>query len=346
MKKLYSIFILAYVLLVSQVLRAQSPYHKMIASNYTDWYIFQDMIAVKPAGGTVVNTFNLEQGKYTAMTDTLVLGNTYKKMIHVYYSPGFFQNLLIGFIREDTVARKVYFLEKNVTTEVTLYDFSLMQGSVTNLNFPNNFGQFPAGNYTVVTVDSVMTRVGYRTQLKLLASSGDTLVHIESIGSIIHPLYLYQSDYGYGQFMFGGSSTCSYPYSLGLACKESNNQKLYQSCTYDLALMNSCIYEYDSCNYYNSCSGLNELSKDVKVNLSPNPASDKTTLEIDMATDEITTIDMYDITGRNIETIYNGTLTTGKHTIQIALNNYNNGYYLIKIIGKSFIVNRSVIISR
>lgn len=345
MQKIYLPLLFSIIIFYNLAANAQTTYHKMVDLNVTDWYVFQDMIAVKPAGGSGVNAINLDQGKYTAMTDTFVSGNIYKKMIHVYSSPGFSQNILVGFIREDTVARKVLFLEQNTTTEVTLYDFSIIQGAVINLNFPNNFGQFPAGNYTVTTLDSVMTRVGYRKQLKLVGPTSDTLIQIESIGSIIHPLYLYKSDYGYGQFSFG-SSTCVYPYGLGLACKESNNQKFFQSCTYDLALMNNCIYEYDSCNYYNSCSGIQNRASEIQFRITPNPSTDQVNLEIELDNQEPMNVDIFDISGQKLKTLYTGRVLADNKTITMDVSDFENGFYFLKIYNKDFSLNNPIIIVR
>jgi len=346
MKKIYSLLFFAITLFYGLSSNAQAPYHKMIASSTTDWYIFQDYIPVKPTAGTAVNTVFLNQGLYSAAIDTFLLGETYKKVKHVYYSPGMPQNTLVGFIREDSAARKVFFVEKNTTSEITLYDFSLTLGAVINLNFPDNFGHFPAGSYTVAIADSVMTRVGYRKQLKLVGPSSDTLIHIESIGSIIHPLYIFQSDYGYGQFMFGGSSTCSYPYGIGLACKESNNQKFFQSCTYDLALMSGCIYEYDSCNYYNSCSGIQEITSKIQHRIVPNPATNQISLEIELDNEEMIQVDIFDISGRKLKTLYTGKLLGNHKAITMDVSSFENGYYFLKIYNNDFTINNPIIITR
>lgn len=345
MKKIYS-YLFLIILFYSLSSNAQTPYHKMIASNTTDWYIFQAFIPVKMANPHSTPSIYLMGGKYSAIGDTNLLSTDYKKVYHVYLTPGFPQNSLLGYIREDTIARKVYFLEKNATNEVTLYDFSLTQGSVTNLNFPNSFGDFPAGSYTVTTADSTMTRVGYRKRLKLVGPNSDTLTHIESIGSIIHPLYLFQSYYGPGQFSFSFSSTCSYPYDLGLACKESDNQKFFQSCTYDLAQMNNCIYKFDSCNYYTNCSSIKELTNVVGYKLVPNPTTDITNLEIELANEETITVDLYDIFGRKIETLFNSRVSSDKTSIHLNLSKYQNGYYFIKTYGKDINLNNPIIIAR
>ena len=341
MKKIY--LILFYNFIFGLTLNAQAPYQKMIGTYTTDWYIFQDGIPVRLAGGNSVNTIYINQGKYTAMTDTFLLGNTYKKMIYVYNFPSFIQNDLLGYIREDSLSRKVYFLEKNTTNEIVLYDFSLVQGNTITLNFPGTSGQFPAGSYTVHTADTVLTRVGYRKRLKLVSPSSDTLIHIESIGSIIHPLYIYQSYYGPGQFNY--YSGCHYPYDLGLACKFSNNQKFFQSCTYTLANMIPCIYKYDSCNYYNNCSAINELNSNMNHKITPNPSVNQINLEIELENGDMLNVDIYDVSGRKVKSLY-ADKVLANNTISMDVSSIENGYYILRIYNRDININSPIIIAK
>jgi hypothetical protein len=348
MKKIYSYLFFAIALFYNLRYNAQAPYHKMIASNTTDWYIFQAFIPVKMANPHSTPSIYLMGGKYSAIGDTNLLSTDYKKVYHVYLTPGFPQNSLLGYLREDTIAMKVYFLEKNTTNEKLLYDFSLTVGSTTILDFPSGSGTFQNTTYTVSSISPVLTKVGYRQQFKLTNAINvyDTLTYIESIGSIIHPLYLCQSYYGPGMFSFGGSSSCSYPYDLGLACKYSNNDKFFQSCTYQLAQMNNCIYKFDSCNYYTNCSGIKELTNVVGYKLVPNPTADITNLEIELANEETITVDLYDIFGRKIETLFNSRVSSDKTSIPLNLSKYQNGYYFIKTYGKDINLNNPIIIAR
>lgn len=333
MKKSYFYYTFLITVLISSIIQAQSPYKKMLAPNTTDWYIFQVFIPVKHVQMPSNSSFSINGGKYTAMGDTNVLSTNYKKVYHQYYSPGNNQFWLLGYMREDTITRKVYFLDKMSTTEDLLYDFSLTVGSSTQLNFPGSFGSFPVGTYTVTHVDSVMTRVGFRKQMKLIGPGSDTLIHIESIGNIMHPLYLYGYFNQGGQFYFNGSSTCDYQYELGLACKYSDNEKYYQSCTYTLAQSNPCIYKYDSCNYYTNCSSIKEISNVINYKLIPNPTADISNLEMELIHNEVLTIELYDVSGRKLNVLYSGNPTIGKVSIPLNLSKYENGYYFIKIEG-------------
>jgi hypothetical protein len=346
MKHIKFKILLSSFLLIGVIIDAQTTYHKMLGSNTTDWYIFQDHIPVKPAGSSNATSMYLSAGKFTAMIDTVILSKKYKKMYHVYDTPGLNINQHLGYMREDTITKKVYMLNLGATTEDLLYDFSLTLGSTTILNFPDISGSFPNATYTVTTIDTVLTRIGYRKQFKLKSATSDTLIYIESIGSIMHPLYIYNSYYNMGLFSFGGSSSCQYPYDLGLACKFSNDEKYFHSCTYNLALMNPCIFKYDSCNYYTSCSGIKELNNVITCNISPNPATEKTNLEIDLTTEELVSIDLYDVSGRKLKTLFKGKLIPNKNTISMDLSDFQTGYYFVKVNGENISINQSVIISR
>lgn len=346
MKRFYFYCTLAIALLLSISAKAQAPYKKMLAPNTTDWYIFQVFIPVKHVQVPNNASFMLNGGRYSAMGDTNILSNYYKKIYHEYYSPGNNQHWLLGYMREDTINRKIYFLDKMSTTEDLLYDFSLTVGSSTQLNFPGSFGSFPAGTYTVTHVDSVMTRVGFRKQMKLIGPGSDTLIHIESIGNVMHPLYLYGYFSQGGMFYFNGNPTCDYKYELGLACKYSDNEKYYQSCTYTLAQSNNCIFKYDSCNYYTNCSSVKEINNISNYMLVPNPATDVASLQIDLINDDLFTIEIYDVSGRKLNVLYHGKQNAGKASIALNLSKYGAGYYFIKIESISSSIYSPIIITR
>jgi hypothetical protein len=347
MKKIYFYFTALMAVLMGSVIQAQAPYHKMIGSNTSDWYIFLDFIPVKPAVPSSTISFNINSGKYSAYGDTIISTIGYKKMYEVYTnSPSFPSNYHLGFIREDTINRKIYFRDKNDTSDDLLYDFSLGLGGTIQLNYPYNSGSFTSGTYTVVVVDSVNTKVGFRKRQKLLTTGSDTLIHIESIGSIMHPLYLYGYFFQGGFFWGNPSDPCYYPYGIGLACKYSNDEKFFQSCTYTLAQSNPCIYKYDSCNYYTNCSSIKELSNVINYKLIPNPTADISNLEMDLINEEALSIELYDVSGRKLNLLYNGKQTSGKTSIPLHLSKYENGYYFIKVEGTKTNIFSPIIIAR
>lgn len=347
--KLLFAFLIVFVFSANQKIIAQTTYHKMLDATKTEWYIFNAMIAVKPIGSHVDpnrtnNWIQLYEGRYSAKNDTIIGIKNYKKFFHDYYSPGFNANELMGFIREDTLTQQVFFMETNGITEKKLYDFSLNVGDTVTIDFQNASSQFPPGTYAVYNVDSVLTNVGYRKQITFNGGAAD-LVWIESIGSVIHPIYIYNTWNDYGQFSWG-SGSCNYPYDIGLACKYSNTTKYYQSCTYTLALSNPCIYKYDSCNYYNNCSQVKELESNLKFKMNPNPTFDKTIIEIKLEHDDQITIEVIDVFGRKVKDLPNQKVSTGDNKISLDVSELKNGHYIIKTSGNSFVKNASLIISR
>jgi hypothetical protein len=318
--------------LITFISRGQTPYNKLLGSNTTDWYIFQDDVPGPAYKLSSVSSIPLPNyGKYSAHTDTTVLGKDYKKYFDVYTNPSFIFNTHIGYLREDTVARKVYFLDKTTLVENILYDFSLNVGDSLNLNFPNTSGNFPKGYYKVKLITNVMTRVGLRKQFNLKHVSGsDTLKYIESVGSIIHPTYMGQSNYVAGQFITSFSG-CKYPYNIGLACKYSNNVKFFQSCTYITAQSYGCIFKYDSCNYWNTCSGIKENTLIQKLSLYPNPATNATVLNFFANEDMVITINVLDVMGRTVKTICMEKIVSGENTINLNLTGIQQGSYFLNV---------------
>lgn len=327
-------------------LNAQT-YHKLLDSTETSWYIFSAFIPVKIIGGNQAPASNFypQSGKCTAKSDTVINSLHYKKFYHEYYYPGMPVNQKLGFIREDTITQKVYFLENDFTTENLLYNFALNVGDTVNLKFPDTFGTYPQGTYTVTAINMVNTVQGLRKQLCLNGTAQDTLKYIESIGSIIHPLYLYNSYYNPGMFAWGGGP-CTFPYDLGLACKYSNTIKYYQSCTYTLAQMNACFYKYDSCNYFMNCSGVEELkSNTAKLNLSPNPAKEHINLSFSHNHNDKAIIEVYDVTGKLVKTQTENTITAGDNSINLKLSELQRGFYFIRIKGATLLSEAAFIIS-
>lgn len=339
------------LLILSGLTVKAQPYYKMLGSSTTDWYIFQAYIPVSNANKTTSSLastpHNPTWGKYTAKTDTLVSGNLYKKLYHVYMFPGSPINSHIGYIREDTAARKVYYMDKANTYEDLIYDFSLAVGDSVALNFPNTTGNFPNGYYKVKAITTVTTPLGLRNMFKLLhkagSSTSDTLRYIESVGCEIHPIYANSSSYVQGQFTWAFTG-CSYEYALGVACKYTNLQKVFQSCTYVTAQSNGCIFKYDSCNYWNTCSGINELDLVRNFDVSPNPSVGSCKITIGLATSLDLVIEVYDVVGRKVKTVNYGKLNEGEQQLDLDLNSFNSGLYYIKAKGKDFELHKPVVI--
>lgn len=327
------------LILLSVFASAQSPYYKMLGSTNTEWYIFDAFIAISqtekfssPSAPPPVL-----RGKYSANTDTILFTKSYKKFYHNYTNPSFVQNSHVGYLREDTVNRRVYFMDKTTFLEELLYDFSMNVGDSIFMNFPNTLMPFPKGYYKVKTIQNVTIKSGVRKLYKLKRNTGnsDTLRIIESVGSEMHPVFMYNWTFSPGQFSWG-IGTCKYPYSLGVACKYSDNIKEFQSCTYQLALTNGCFFKQDSCNYWNTCSGINELNKVKDFLISPNPAQTKIKISIELESSCSPAFEIFDIGGRIVKSIPFEKLTTGKNQLEVDVTGIESGLYFVRVKEENF----------
>lgn len=337
------------LILLSFFVEAQSPYYKMLGNTNSDWYIFDVFIPVSQVQKTLSPSAPppVQRGKYSAKTDTLLFSKNYKKFYHVYQMPSPILNNHVGYLREDTVGRKVYFMDKTTFLEELLYDFSMNVGDSIFMNFPSTTPPFPKGYYKVKSIQSVSIKAGVRKlfKLKLNFGTSDTLRIIEGVGSEIHPVFMYNWYYAPGQFSWG-SGACKYPYALGVACKYSDNIKEFQSCTYQLALTNGCIAKPDSCNYWNVCSGINELSKVKNFYISPNPAVITCNITIEIEDVCKTAIELYDVSGRRIKTLLNENLFPGINNIELTTSDLENGLYFIRTKSENFELSYPLLISR
>ena len=78
--------------------------------------------------------------------------------------------------------------------------------------------------------------------------------------------------------------------------------------------------------------GVKENIRESKfVNLFPNPSESKNTLEISNQKESNCTIELYDIMGRFIKTVYSGRIHSGKSEIECDLNKLANSMYIYYI---------------
>jgi len=156
MKKILPIFILLLCLGAFQT-KAQ-VYHKFL--NKSDWYESENVF------GTM-GYFHYHQS-----IDTIINTKIYSKILYG-TSPSFF-------VREDTIAKKVYVKNNATASETLLYDFSLVVGDTFYLS--------SGLRMTATNVDSMNTLQGYRKTIFLVDSSGSLpLQFVESIGNTIDP---------------------------------------------------------------------------------------------------------------------------------------------------------------
>ena len=84
---------------------------------------------------------------------------------------GYWDNYYRGAMRNDTLNKKVYFIERDSLNEILLYDFSLNVGDTL-------YGTMPFGNSPVTSIDSVL--VGSNYHKRFFSSTWEI---IEGVGS-------------------------------------------------------------------------------------------------------------------------------------------------------------------
>jgi len=92
-------------------------------------------------------------------------------------------------------------------------------------------------------------------------------------------------------------------------------------------------YCWDSCY---TCSGtapaMNIVVNNVKhINVTPNPSESYTTFNISVTENQLISIEIFDLTGKIVDQIYNGTLQSGSHSINYNVSALNSGIYIYKI---------------
>lgn len=78
----------------------------------------------------------------------------------------------------------------------------------------------------------------------------------------------------------------------------------------------------------------------------PNPATDMVNLEIDLDNEALINVDLYDVYGRKIKTLYMGKILNDNKTISLNISSFENGYYFLKIYNKDFSINHPLVISK
>lgn len=94
-------------------------------------------------------------------------------------------SFIVGYIREDTLQKTVYFKTSEIGNEKLLYDFSIRQGD--QIELPD----FTSHSYTVEKVDSIMLLDGTKRKRITLVPGYQfgTIIWIEGIGNITGYLF-------------------------------------------------------------------------------------------------------------------------------------------------------------
>jgi hypothetical protein len=65
--------------------------------------------------------------------------------------------------------------------------------------------------------------------------------------------------------------------------------------------------------------------------ITPNPASLETTLQISLQQSLDVTVELFDLTGRKVQTIFSGNLSKGSHSLRVDMKSLHSGNYLVRM---------------
>jgi hypothetical protein len=297
--------------LLCATVNAQS-YYPMLDSVSNVWHHVGNVIPVR-TNATATNCFYPSQFSffgYTAETsgDTSMNGLTYYKLEEHPYIGGAGSECLFGFMREDTAAQQVYFMDNQFSPEVLLYDFSLQVGDSIYYDFLQSSGYYYDGYFKVDSI-SVMTITGGPRRVFYLRNYAAPLpayplMWIEGVGHPGHVVFTYSENASWG---FGWFTSCNdgipRDFFQTLTCFEQSNQNIYfDTCAYQQAQLWGCFFFEDSCTYYNLfCGSVQEISAIYQLNISPNPVKDEFRLSVEAARPAGTELKITDLSGKVVK---------------------------------------------
>ncbi len=88
------------------------------------------------------------------------------------------------------------------------------------------------------------------------------------------------------------------------------------------------------------------LNSSVSMMNYPNPVSDDGTIVLNISSKELVRIELYNILGENVRTLFSGTVNEGATQIKWQTENLPSGLYFIEVVSGTKILRMSVIISR
>lgn len=97
-------------------------------------------------------------------------------------------------------------------------------------------------------------------------------------------------------------------------------------------------------------TGIDEKNSNITdFSVYPNPTSKSTTVSISLNQADNVSVEVFDISGKEIKTIYNGNLSAGKHQFNLSFANNpgqmdQSGVYFVKIIGDQIYTTKKIIL--
>ncbi|MBK6521626.1 MAG: T9SS type A sorting domain-containing protein [Sphingobacteriaceae bacterium] len=342
MKKIYSLTFL-FILFVFYS-NSQSTYYKMLKEDTTTWQHFGILLGVKSAYSPTIAP-HVSYNSIAAIDTITINGYLYKYLYHL-TTPAYIDyslKSLMGYIREDTITRRVYFKSLS-NSEMLLYDFGLNVNDSILMSFP--IATSDNGYYRV---DSIVTKneingprkhFFMRKHVNNWNPNFSYFDMVEGVGSTFHILYPYFFSFTYGVFN-STNQNCSHPWNIGLACKHDDESKQFQSCTFASFTENWMIN--DSCTYFYSTGSLkkNDLERIIKIG--PNPTNDKIEVSIEHSFETIN-CSVTDMTGKIIFTLPKESISADKKSFSFSTKDLAPGIYILQVKLNETLVERPIVV--
>jgi len=281
--------------------------------------------------------------------DTVMNSMTYKIIDMI--EDGNIVPCTFGYVREDTAAKKVFFIDNIFSPEIVLYDFSMQIGNTMTINFFQSNSFFDNGVYTLDSITTLHIQAGNRRAFHLnnhAFPSDHTLTWVESMGNYYDAFYPYALYNGPGNFVWWNCNPF-FPHddTQFMSCFDHMSRVYYDSCAYSIAVNDMCFYTQDTCNYYDICGSVKEISSLSSMELFPNPSCGKTTISLDVKHADNFEIRVWNISGKEIiKEIPLGTIAAGKKDVELDLSTLSNGIYLVELKTAEGSVYRKLLLER
>ena len=332
--------------LFSKTISAQQYFPTLDSAN--EWSYSNLEIAIgpqmqqpNPCSYPAMSTPGMSYKEYTS-GDTVIGAFTYKILINNW------NVCAVGYVREDTAARKIYFIDNLSSTEHLLYNFSMQPGDTISCNFIMSNNGYVSGLYTLDSISNITIDAGVRKQfwLSCHASPGSKILSwVESVGCLsyfIYPFFFNDTNYP----TFSSCPGVQHAFPQYLTCFDHNSKVYFDGCAYNFAQNNSWGYSVtDSCDYFSFIGGINELPSLISASVFPNPSSGKTTVSLDVKQAADFEITMRDISGKKIlKAISLGKINEGKKEVELDVSSFNDGIYFLEIKSDQGSVYKKIIV--
>jgi hypothetical protein len=342
MKKIY--FLTLSYLFLSLFTNAQSTYYKMLKEDTTTWQHYGVTFGVANRPVAPLSDPVVDYNSYAALDTISYNGLKYQKLyqLSAYGASITYANkVLKGYLREDTVLKKVYFSSPLFSGDLLLYDFSVAASNTVAFTFPNN------SSYSgIYNVDSVVTRTilcGPRKHFYLKKSSGSSeqIEYIEGVGSTYHIAHIFAN---WQNTLQGNASTptCTPKWSIGLTCKNDDAVKMYEACVMTGNINPPYAYPPgETCNYtYFYPGGLKSNDNEQLMNIGPNPSNEGFAINMERSY-ENSSYSVADLTGK---VLINEKKTEHTNSIYISTKDLAPGIYMLQVRLNETLIKKPIIV--